>query len=146
MANLTDTAARGGAIPAILDALNRTEAERRALVAQLADLEAAPSKVPDARDLRGTLHRYLDDWHSLAGGNVPETRRLLDSVLGGRIVFKPVRGDEGAPMYELQIPIAFDRLLVSIVPGLERIARVGLASPNGMAHFYTMVGAARRAA
>jgi len=92
LANLTDTAARGGAIPAILDALNRTEAERRALVAQLADLEAAPSKVPDARDLRGTLHRYLDDWHSLAGGNVPETRRLLDSVLGGRIVFKPVRG------------------------------------------------------
>ena len=146
MANLTDTAARGGAIPAILDALNRTEAERRALVAQLADSEAAPSKVPDARDLRGTLHRYLDDWHSLAGGNVPETRRPLDSVLGGRIVFKPVRGDDGAPMYELQIPIAFDRLLVSIVPGLERIARVGLASPNGMAHFYTMTGAARRAA
>jgi hypothetical protein len=99
-------------------------------VAQLADLDAAPGGVPDARALRGRLHSYLDDWHSLASGNVPETRRLLDSVLGGRIVFKPVQGDDGAPMYELQIPIALDRLLVSIVPTLETVARVGLASPR----------------
>ena len=34
-------------------------------------------------------------------------------------------------MYELQIPIAFDRLLISIVPGLETVARVGMASPTG---------------
>ena len=38
----------------------------------------------------------------------------------------------GAPMYELTIPIAFDRLLVSIVPGLDvGMSRVGLARPTG---------------
>ena len=38
----------------------------------------------------------------------------------------------GAAMYELTIPIAFDRLLVSLVPGLDvGFSRVGLASPTG---------------
>ena len=39
-------------------------------------------------------------------------------------------------MYESQIPIAFDRLLVSIVPALETVARVGLASPTGNSILY----------
>jgi hypothetical protein len=35
LANLADTAARGGAVPVILEALTRTDAERRAVLAQL---------------------------------------------------------------------------------------------------------------
>jgi hypothetical protein len=32
--------------------------------------------------------------------------------LRSRIVFTPTTGAKGAPMYELQVPIAFDRVLV----------------------------------
>jgi hypothetical protein len=132
LANLAETAARGGAVPVILEALNRADAERRTLERELAEARN-PSRIdrcfPDARELRRTLRGYLDDWHTLIRGNVTQARELLQAVLLERIVFRPITGEKGAPMYELTIPIAFDRLLVSIVPGLQ--ARVGLASPTG---------------
>ena len=63
----------------------------------------------------------------MASGNVAETRGLLDAVLTDRIVFRPTTDDGGAPMYELTMPVALDRLLTSLVPGLQ----VRVASPTG---------------
>ena len=135
LANLAETAAKGGAIPAVLEALNRADTERRELLSELERRTKNCDRsvgVSDPRALRRQLRSYVDDWHALASGNVGETRQLLDLVLRERIVFTPIAGADGAPMYELQIPIAFDRLLVSAVPALEgRIARVGMASPTG---------------
>ena len=63
-------------------------------------------------------------------GSVTEARQLMTTVLRSRIEFMPMTGTDGRPMYELTIPIAFDRLLVSVVPGLEgRLSRVGF--PDG---------------
>ena len=45
-----------------------------------------------------------------------------------RIRFRPVEGKDG-PSYELTVPIAFDRLLVSVIPSLQ----VRVASPRGSA-------------
>jgi hypothetical protein len=129
LANLTDAIAKGGAVPAVLDALNRADAERRAILAQIktAAADGAPTQAPDARELRRTLRGYLDEWHAMAAGNVSQTRELLSAVVPERITVTPILKD-GRPMYELKIPIALDRLLVSVVPCLD--ARVGLASPT----------------
>ena len=68
-------------------------------------------------------------WHAMVRGSVTEARQLLTTVLRSRIEFMPMTGTDGRPMYKLPIPIAFDRLLVSVVPGLEgRLSPVGLAS------------------
>jgi hypothetical protein len=83
-----------------------------------------------ARFAEGCTAIWMIGTHWPAGMCLKRAGCWTPSVLGGRIVFKPVQGDDGAPMYELQIPIAFDRLLVSIVPTLETVARVGLASPR----------------
>jgi hypothetical protein len=136
LSNLTDTA-KGGAVPAVLDALNRADAERRALLAEISaasKVSPAEDVCPDVRTLRRALRGYVHEWRALIQGNVTEARGLLDVVLRERITFTPIAGDNGAAMYELKIPIAFDRLLVSLVPGLEvGLARVGLASPTGTA-------------
>jgi hypothetical protein len=62
-------------------------------------------------------------------GNVTEARGLLSVVLRERITFTPKIGPQGA-LYELTIPIAFDRFLVSVVPGL--VSRVGLVDAGGI--------------
>jgi hypothetical protein len=51
---------------------------------------------------------------------------VFDLVLRDRIRFRPVEGKDG-PSYELTVPIAFDRLLVSVIPSLQ----VRVASPTG---------------
>ena len=129
LANLTETAAKGGAVPAVLEALNRADAERRALQQEIDYTNFGTPTKPvetDARRLRRTLRGYLDEWHALIRGNVAESRRLFDLVLRDRIRFRPVDGKDG-PSYELTVPIAFDRLLVSVIPSLQ----VRVASPAG---------------
>ena len=85
LANLTETAAKGGAVPAVLEALNRADAERRALIASIeARSKPAVDTCPDVRTLRRTLRRYLDEWHAMLQGNVTEARGLLDVVLRER--------------------------------------------------------------
>jgi len=116
LSNLTEMAAKGGAVPAVLEALNRSEAERQALERELADRKVSRREdvCPDARTLRQVLRKQLDDWNGLIQGNVTEARGLLSVVLRERITFTPIAGKADAPMYELKIPIAFDRLLVSL--------------------------------
>jgi hypothetical protein len=52
----------------------------------------------------------------LTAGNVSGTRGVLVEVLRDRIVWQPMTMKDGRPGYELRMPIAFDRLLISIVP------------------------------
>jgi hypothetical protein len=129
LSNLADTAARGGAVPAILEALTRKDTERRALAGELAALsQAGQAAEPlEPRALRRTLRGYLDDWQALLRGNVAEVRQLFALVLRDRIGFRAMEGENGTPSYELTVPIAFDRLLVSVVPSLQ----VRVASPTG---------------
>ena len=57
--------------------------------------------------------------------NVAEARPLLSLVLVGRITFEPLRDG-----YELQVPVAIDRMLSTVVPGLTRL-QDEVASPTG---------------
>ena len=122
-------------MPTVLEALNRTDAERRALLDELkrGSLKPFSEKLPVGtfRDLRRTLRGYLDDWHALIQANVTEARGLLDVALRECITFTPIVGLDGNSAYESKIPIAFDWLLVSLVPGLDvGLSRVGTASPS----------------
>jgi hypothetical protein len=135
LANLVETAAKGGAVPAVLEALNRADEERRRLERELVEMTVPVCRRSfDVGSLRRTLRGYLKDWHDMIRDNVAEARGLLTVVLRERITFTPKLGANGDPVCELKIPIVFDRLLVSVVPGLEAgFARVGLASPTGTA-------------
>jgi hypothetical protein len=111
LSNLADTAAKGGAVPVVLERLSRSDAERRAVAGELENLKAAAAVLApiEPRVLRRTLRGYVDDWHAMIRGNVAEARRLFELVLRDRIRFRPVDGEDGAPSFELTVPIAFDR-------------------------------------
>jgi len=104
---------------AALEALNRADTERRALLASI-ELRTTSSQHPVeiTGDIRRELRGYLDDWHGLIRGNGAESRRVFDLVLRDRIRFRPVERKDG-PGYELTVPIAFDRLVVSVIPSLQ---------------------------
>jgi hypothetical protein len=86
------------------------------------------STASDPAALRRQLRRYVDEWQELTRSNVTETRSLLGTILRSRIVFTPTTNDRGALMYELTVPMQFDRLLMAAVPSLNR---VGGTSPRG---------------
>jgi site-specific DNA recombinase len=116
LANLTETAARSGAVPTVLEALTRREEERRRLMHELAALDAKrPARLDRPVELRTRLNGFLADWSGLLTENVSEARPLLDLVLADRIAFRPLPKNR----YELTVPIAFDRLLTVVIPELQ---------------------------
>ena len=135
LANLTDTAARCGPVPAVLEGIASKDAERRALAAELEALTCEASTTAVALKpaaLRKELRGYLANWTDIARANVVDARQLLETVLRSRIVFTPTAAADGSRNYELRIPIAFDRLLVMAAPSLgSAFARVSMASPPG---------------
>ncbi len=124
--NLAETAAQGGAVPIILEALGRREADRRRLRAEL-DRCVPPALIQPTSVLREQLRRALDDWQGLLSGNVAEARPLLDLVLADRIRFKPTADRR----YQLTVPIVFDRVMTAAVPDLRGLQDM-VASPRGI--------------
>ena len=93
LANLVETATRGGAVPAILEALNRTDEARQAVDRELAELEKTGSRTdPVFGDLRCELGALLDDWHELLTANAGEARPVLQATLADRIACEPTDG------------------------------------------------------
>ena len=125
--NLAETAAKGGAVPVVLEALDQRDVERRRLLAELDGCEAAPPlTLPSGRALRAQLSAFLDDWRGLLSGNVSEARPLLDLVLADRIAFQPT----AERRYELTVPITFNRVMTAIVPDLRGL-QDSVASSTG---------------
>ena len=126
--NLAETAAKGGAVPVVLEALEQRDAERRRLLAELEACEAAPPlTLPSGLALRAQLGAFLNDWRGLLSGNVAEARPLLDLVLADRIAFQPTADRR----YELTVPITFNRVMTAIVPDLRGL-QDSVASPRGI--------------
>ena len=124
--NLAETAAKGGAVPVILEALGRREADRRRLLAELERCES-PASLKPTSVLREQLRHSLGDWRGLLSRNVVEARPLLDLVLADRISFTPIADRR----YQLTVPIAFDRVMTAAVPDLLRGLQDRVASPTG---------------
>ena len=110
--NLTDTAAKGGAVPAVLDALQAREQDRRRLVAELERLGQPKDRIVRLDALRAELRAYAAHWARLLDENRTEARPLLDTVLDNRIGFEPLSSGG----YQLHVPIAFDKVLIAAVP------------------------------
>lgn len=132
LANLAETVARGGAVPAILEALARRDEDRRRLTAELARThDRTQPRRFDRAALRTQLRGFLDDWSGLLSGHVTEARPLLDVALAGdRIGFHPA--DAGG--WELTVPIAFDQVMRAAVPSLGALQDL-VASPGGSGEF-----------
>ena len=129
LANLATAVARGGAVPALLEALQQREADRRRLVADLAVLQRSTtgrSRPPG--DRRARLAGFLRDWDQLVRANTIEARAVLDGVLADRIRFEP---DRDRRRYRLTVPIAFDRVVGAALPELGRGLQESMASPTG---------------
>jgi hypothetical protein len=65
LANLAEVAAQGGAVPAVLDALRRKDAERLTITRELATVQQQGSSTAitlDPRALRQQLRAYVDEW------------------------------------------------------------------------------------
>ena len=123
--NLAETAAQGGAVPVILEALDRREADRQRLRHELAACQA-PARIPPPGVLRAQLRGVLDDWRGLLSRNVAEARPLLDLVLADRIRFTPMADRR----YQLTVPIQFDRVMSAAVPDLHGL-QDRVTSPTG---------------
>lgn len=113
-------------MPIILEALERREADRRRLRAEL-DSCQPPSPIQPTGVLREQLRLALDDWQGLLRRNVAEARPLLDLVLADRIRFTPIADRQ----YQLTVPIVFDRVMTAAVPDL-RALQDRVASPRGL--------------
>jgi site-specific DNA recombinase len=129
LANLAETAARGGAVPVVLEALARRDAERRRIEAELVAVKRSTGSPVQPAAIRARLRGFLDSWHDhLLTENPAEARGVLDTVLADRIVFIP---DVAHRRYALRIPIAFDRVLAAVVPELRMGLQDTVASPTG---------------
>lgn len=116
LANLTETAASGGAVPAVLDALVKREDDRVRLRAELERLGSGVPSVSE-RSLKSNLRAYVDRWSDVLSENRTQARALLGVALDDRIGFEPV-SDGG---YRLHVPIAFDKLLIAAVPAVGQV-------------------------
>ena len=130
LANLAETVARNGAVPAVLDALRRRDEDRRRLGAELAALDHRPARALPQRptNFRASLRGFLRDWDGLLAEDSARARGVLDIVLTDRIGFKP---DPDSRRYQLTIPVAFDRLIVAVVPSMRESLQEMMASPPG---------------
>ena len=132
LANLAEPAAKGGAVPAVLQALELREAERSRLRADLGGLRTDHAGPMNRSVLRERLRSFLNDWDSLLIGNTAEAKALLGVALAGRIQFTPTEKGKG---YELRVPIAFDRVMTAAVPEFSGL-QDRVASPSGTAYFH----------
>jgi hypothetical protein len=128
LANLAETVARNGAVPAVLEALHRREEDRRRHTAELTRLDHRPERPfsPRLTNVRARLRRYLREWDSLLAEDSARARTVLDIALTDRIRFKP---DPARRRYQLTIPVAFNRLIIAIAPGLGEGLQELMASP-----------------
>ena len=66
----------------------------------------------------------------LSGFAAEKARALLDTVMRGRIAFRPI----GKDRYELTVPIAFDRVVTAAIPKLRGLQDM-VTSPTGVTRF-----------
>ena len=129
--NLAETAARGGAVPAVLTLLAQREERRRSVVADLdraQRVRAVP--LPTGQAIRTRLRDRLAAWHGLLARdtNTVAARAVLDGVLSNRIRFAPNADDHE---YRLTLPVHLGGILTAVVPEFGGFTRND-GVPNGI--------------
>ena len=123
LVNLTGLAAAGGDVPALVAGLRERQARRDALVVERSSMRADDAPRVDREGLRAALAAKLDDWRAVLAQPGGE-RRVLETMLDGRIVFTPAKNAHGFDAYHVRVPLALDRLFEGELP-------MDLASPTG---------------
>jgi hypothetical protein len=135
---LTAAIVAGGSIDTLVEALRQRETQRETIRRELASLDATLKPI-DWRRLDREITTKLTDWKALLRRHVPQARQVLKKLIAGPIVFTPHR-ENGARYYAFRAEVNLGK----VIAGLACANMV--ASPNGMANFYTLSGSAVRAA
>ncbi len=99
--HLVDAVATGKATEGVWTELHQVEAEKKAVLAQLAGLDALLRVTSlDATRLERTLLAKVSDVKALLGKHVPQARQMLRKLLDGRLVCTPFDDARGRG-YEL---------------------------------------------
>ena len=122
----------GGPPKTLVAAIKTRESQLERLRSGLAQL-AGRTRVGrlDQQRYRETVLKRLCDWQSLVGRHVADARRILRSLLEGRIAFTPrSAGDE--TWYEFAGQASLARVLTGVV------STKGLVAPTGFEPVFTV--------
>ncbi len=128
LARLVEAIARGGDIPALVQAVKDREAQRARCEHQLAALESARrlSRFERVRIDR-QVREALTDWQGLLTRQTPQAREILRNMLAGRLIFRPAPKER---LYEFSGQGALGRLLAGAIPAYNGLFNSD-GGPNG---------------
>jgi site-specific DNA recombinase len=87
---LTAAIASGGEMASLAKAVKDREAERTRLRGEQEQLEQwQQAGTRGLGDIRGELHRRVDEWRAMAARNVAQGRQILRKLLDGRVTITP---------------------------------------------------------
>ncbi len=86
---LVSAIAMAGDVPSLAAALRERETRKRELCRQLESFPTLDVKVQDKSAVVARLREFVDDWETTLRRNVQDARRMLQSLLIGRIVLTP---------------------------------------------------------
>jgi Recombinase zinc beta ribbon domain len=125
-------ATAGGRLETLVTAVMIRESRLEKLRSALNNLEGQSRMGRlDQRGLRQTLEQRIRDWQGLASRHMPLTRRVLGTLLEGRIAFTPHRAGEDA-WYEFAGQASLARVLSGVV------STKGLVAPTGFEPVFTV--------
>jgi len=84
--------ADGDDLPSVLAALREKEARRGTIQGQIQALQRGTSSLSllaDFERVQGELEHRLEDWRGMLSGEVGQARRMVRTMLDGRLMFTP---------------------------------------------------------
>jgi len=111
IARLTEAVAKAAStlpVESLIAKLQDLEGRRTLLGAEIAAMQPLPRLAPQVVDSR------LQEWRRLLRGSTTQGRAVLQRVLRGRIVFRPIADDPMCVGYEFDAPTRFDKLFLGV--------------------------------
>ena len=124
LARLTEAVARGGDVPALVEAIKTQEERRQALESRLAAMVEPPVVFDGLLEKR--LRAAVGEWREVLGRQVPQARQIVSKLIANRITFTPEVRD-GEPGFRFQATGTVEKLVSGLVPGFSQ----AVASPTG---------------
>ena len=134
---LTAAVLAGGEAATLVAAMRDRERQAASVRQELAAMERPRRTDTTMPTLQRAMRQRLTEWRTVLRAHVPQARQMLRKLIDGRINFTP---DTELRRYRFVIPGTLGLFFKGLVDPQM------VASPNGLADFYTMAGAARRAA
>jgi site-specific DNA recombinase len=118
---LTGAIARGGDLPALLQAVKERETYRAQCESALLSLDAEPRRA-DVRGDVATIQRRLADWRGLLTRHPEQAREVLQTLVPGPLIFIPF---PAARLYEFKGRGSLEPLIRGLIGSSSVVAPTG---------------------